>query len=553
MIWILLFFTGITYGDAGYCSMAMACYPSTQQIKTFDDTIDGSVYKDDDQAYLDIVVMKNTRVTKKPDLIVFVQNSADVQKAILFAREYNLKVVVQSSGHDFQGRSTADDSFMIYLGNMTNIEVNTSKTDRSDAGEVVLESGKQWVDVYIEVDKHSRVVVGGSAHTVAIGGWALGGGHSPISGVAGLGVDNLLEVEMVTADGKIVVADNTSTFITYPNGTTHTSSNSDIFWALSGGGGGTFGIATKFTFKMHFPPSGMVTFNCDYPIIHQNGSNVGKTILRKYSDLVPNMPPAWGGFLIVSSSSKIISKLIYRDDSVGSISIYMNHFGDFNSQSRSYMEPLMNIDGLARFCYYENLSTFWEYEKNITDAIYIRSAIIGTLMQADSFSDSWIEFLVDYILRAYRENLQVIMSMTGILLGGKVNEASTVATSVHPGWRSAVMSTTVGVGWGNDDGDKNDTAFLNLINSYQNKLYTFGDGMYPNEAGSNVPSFSTHFWGSNYGRLLKIKQEWDPDNTFTCLQCVGYTASTSSSDYSSRGSKYLVTFLILSKYLFYRN
>lgn len=112
-------------------------------------------------------------------------------------------------------------------------------------------------------------------------------------------------------------------------------------------------------------------------------------------------------------------------------------------------------------------------------------------------------------------------------------------------------STAVGVGWGNDYGDKNDTGFLNLINSYQNKLYTFGDGMYPNEAGSNVPSFSTHFWGSNYGRLLKIKQEWDPDNTFTCLQCVGYTASTSSSEYSYRGSICLVSFLVLSKLLFY--
>lgn len=229
---------------------------------------------------------------------------------------------------------------------------------------------------------------------------------------------------MVTADGRIIVADNTSTFITYPDGTKNTSSNSNIFWALSGGGGGTFGIATKFTFKMHFPPSGMVTFNCDYPIIHQNGSNVGKTILRKYSDLVPNMPPEWGGFLIVSSSSKLISNLIYRDDSVGSISIYMNHFGNFNSQSRVYMEPMMNIDGLARFCYYENVSTFWEYEENITDAIYIRSAIIGTLMQADSFSDSWIDFLVDYILRAYRENLQVVMSMTGTLLGGESHNKS---------------------------------------------------------------------------------------------------------------------------------
>ena len=132
--------------------MEMNCYPTESQINTFVGTMTtGTVYRKGSTEYDNMVIMKNTRVTKYPDIIVIVFNIHDVQKAVLFAREHNLKIVVQSSGHDFQGRSTADDSFMIHLGGMRNIEVKTTKIDRSPAGEIVLESGTPWVDVYREV------------------------------------------------------------------------------------------------------------------------------------------------------------------------------------------------------------------------------------------------------------------------------------------------------------------------------------------------------------------------------------------------------------------
>ena len=245
-------------------------------------------------------------------------------------------------------------------------------------------------------------------------------GHSPISGVAGLAVDSLLEVEMVTADGSIVIADDSSTAITYPNGTSDTLNNGDIFWALSGGGGGTFGIVTKFTFKMHFPPSAMVRFICDYPIIHPNETNVGHNILRAYADMVPNMPPEWGGYVILSSTAKWLTDMIYSyDGSAGSLLFYMNHFGDFDSPSRAYMDRMYNYDGIARFCTYEHLSTFWEYERNVTDTIYQRNVIIGTLMQNESFTNSWINLMMDYVMEAYSNDWIATTTVTGILLGGK--------------------------------------------------------------------------------------------------------------------------------------
>ena len=87
-------------------------------------------------------------------------------------------------------------------------------------------------------------MIGGSAHTVAIGGYTLGGGHSPISRTYGLAVDNLVEVEMVTADSKVVVANGSGTTTIDINGVKSFSPDTDLFWALRGGGGGTFGIAT---------------------------------------------------------------------------------------------------------------------------------------------------------------------------------------------------------------------------------------------------------------------------------------------------------------------
>ncbi|KAK3607170.1 hypothetical protein CHS0354_004434 [Potamilus streckersoni] len=127
-------------------------------------------------------------------MIVMANSVEDVQKSVLFANRYDLLVTVHSSGHDYNGRSTADGSLMIDLSSMKEISINL-QSKRHEAGEVTVESGNSWLKIYEKVQSVDRVVVGGSSHTVSPGGYTLGGGHSPISRSFGLAADQVLETK----------------------------------------------------------------------------------------------------------------------------------------------------------------------------------------------------------------------------------------------------------------------------------------------------------------------------------------------------------------------
>jgi len=109
--------------------------------------------------------------------------------------------------------------------------------------------------------ENNRVVISGHAANVGIVGWSLGGGHSQLSPLHGLGVDQLLEIEMVGADGSVIIANENGTDVY--NGFNHQYvENADLFWALRGGGGGTWGILTSMTIKVHYPGRNNCKSNC---------------------------------------------------------------------------------------------------------------------------------------------------------------------------------------------------------------------------------------------------------------------------------------------------
>ncbi|XP_076083871.1 uncharacterized protein LOC143054716 [Mytilus galloprovincialis] len=503
-------------GNNTFCYPGMNCWPSQSEIAKFSDTFKkGDLLLPSHSLYRNLTVMKNLRVTKYPAMIAVVKDAAEIQECLYWARSKSMHIVVQSSGHDFQGRSTADGAFMIYLGNMTEISIKLNST-RKDCpyGEIVLGSGNQWQTVYKELDKVDRVMIGGSAHTVAIGGYTLGGGHSPISRMYGLAVDNLLEVEMITADSRLVVANDNGTTSTDINGQTTHSSNTDLIWASRGGGGGTFGVATKFTFRLHEAPKKMVRFSCNFPMyLAAQKMNVYELVTEKFFSILPDMPKQWGGYFFLS---------IYPFqfvNQVGSVSFFFNHFGDWDSPSRAYMDHLLNFrPDLQRSCSYENLTSFWDYEKDVNDALYIRSDIIGTLVQKEGLNSSdLIEFLRKHITSP---KSGALTGMTAILLGGKMMEVGPQETSVHPGFRKALMTLGIGASWGGN-GDRDDE-FSQYMQGLNAELEKFGNGSYPNESTGKSPTWKQDFWGSNYARLEQIKKTWDPNNVFMCQQCVGW-------------------------------
>ncbi|KAG8696540.1 hypothetical protein FRC08_007085, partial [Ceratobasidium sp. 394] len=198
-----------------------------------------------DSLYCDINAPRNETCKQGfvPAYSVTAEEAGDVSKAVAFAAKYKLRLVVKNTGHDYLGRASAVGSLSIWTHQLKGVNFTDSfVADGCKGGSgvpaVTLGAAEQWRDVYKAADDHNVTVVGGAANSVgAAGGWLQGGGHGPLGATYGMGVDNVLQFTIVKANGQIVKA--------------NACQNKDLFWALRGGGGSTYGVALDVTYKTH--------------------------------------------------------------------------------------------------------------------------------------------------------------------------------------------------------------------------------------------------------------------------------------------------------------
>ena len=178
---------------------------------------------------------------------VAARNAQDIAAAVNFARERNLRLVVKGGGHSYQGTSNAPDSLLIWTRHMHDIALHVGfvpggcEHSMQPQPAVTLGAGTIWMQAYQAVTTQSaKYVQGGGCTTVGVAGLIQSGGFGSFSKHYGLAAGSLLEAEIVTADGKIRVA--------------NASTNPDLFWALKGGGGGSFGVVSRVTVRLHELP-----------------------------------------------------------------------------------------------------------------------------------------------------------------------------------------------------------------------------------------------------------------------------------------------------------
>jgi FAD/FMN-containing dehydrogenase len=195
-------------------------------------------------------------VTKPSVYAVVARNANDIAAAVNFARDNNLRLVVKGRGHSYLGASNAPDSLMIWTRHMTDIQMHSAFVPQGCQGRiapqpaVTMGAGTHWMQAYQAVTTQGgRYVQGGGCTTVGVAGLIQGGGFGSHSKRFGTAAASLLEAEVVTADGKILVA--------------NACMNSDLFWALKGGGGGTFGVVSKLTVRTHDLPENFGDANFD--------------------------------------------------------------------------------------------------------------------------------------------------------------------------------------------------------------------------------------------------------------------------------------------------
>src|SRR5262245_35891307 len=172
----------------------------------------------------------NGAVDRRPRFIARCSGTADVVAAVRFARDRNLEIAVRGGGHNVAGTAVCDDGIVVDLSAMRAVAVDPGERTAR------VEGGALWADVDHATQRHGLATTGGIVGHTGVGGLSLGGGIGWLMRKHGLTVDNLVEAEVVTAEGDIIGASATD--------------HPDLFWALRGGGG-NFGIVTSFRFTLH--------------------------------------------------------------------------------------------------------------------------------------------------------------------------------------------------------------------------------------------------------------------------------------------------------------
>src|SRR5262244_989671 len=203
---------------------------SESAVTAFKAEVRGEVLEPGDPRYEATRKVYNAMIDLNPRLIARCSDVADVIAAVKFGREHKLPLSIRSGGHNAAGLGVCDDGLVIDLSQIRYVRVDPKKRT------VLAGGGAVWGDVDHATHAFGLAVPAGIISTTGVGGLTLGGGIGHLTRQCGLTIDNLVAVDMVLADGRFVTA--------------NPKENSDLFWAVRGGGG-NFGIVTAFLFKAH--------------------------------------------------------------------------------------------------------------------------------------------------------------------------------------------------------------------------------------------------------------------------------------------------------------
>ncbi|ONI80928.1 FAD-binding protein [Saccharothrix sp. ALI-22-I] len=431
----------------------------------------GTVLTRDDDGFEAARVLFNIAVETSPAVIARCTTAEDVRQALAFARRSGLPAAVRSGGHSVAGASLVQDGLVLDMRAMDSVTV------AADARTAAVGGGATWGAVDRATQAYSVATTGGRVSTTGVGGLTLGGGSGWLERKFGLACDNLLSVDLVLADGREVTASETE--------------HPDLFWALHGGGG-NFGVATSFTFRLHRLPEFSIALLL-WP------HDEGEAVTRAYRDFVADAPDEIGGGLLYLTGPP---EEFMPPHLVGQLccAVLVTHAGP-EAELRELAAPLLEADPKATV---------------LTDIPY--ADLQCMLDDPPGFRNYWsAEYLMDLPDEAVRRFCasayeMVYPSPSQHALwpwGGAVARAGDwpmrhrdVPWVVHP----------FGV-WADPADDERARRWAHRL---RDALQPWSTGAtYLNFIGDEgADRVVAGFGAANYARLAQVKAEYDPDNVF---------------------------------------
>lgn len=450
-----------------------------KEIDAFKSNLEGNLILPDDESYKQERLVWNGMIDKRPAMIAGCVNEKDVINSVNFARTHNLLVAVQGGGHNVAGLGTCEGGLVINLSGMNEVAVDPDQRIATVSG------GATWADVDRATQAFGLATPGGVVSDTGVGGLTLGGGYGHLRNKYGLSCDNLIAADVVTADGKQERASN--------------SENPELLWGLRGGGG-NFGVVTRFEFKLY--PLGPEVFMClvFHPADHPE---TAVRFFRQFTQVAPDEVSALLFRGIIPEGTEGFPPEVHTKPFVAFMAVYA---GD-PEEGEGILEPLRKFDtalvDFSGITSYENAQSILDEDYPAHEMRYYWKSL-----NLNNLPDKAITIFAEHASRQPSD-----YSTSDLWHVGKGIKRYGTEHGAFNG-RQADYLLNPEANW---IYAKDDEANMNWVRRFLDAMKPFSTGdLYLNFAGlqEEGEAMMKSAYGNHYGRLASLKQEYDPENLF---------------------------------------
>ena len=418
----------------------------------------------------------NRRTMLPPKLRALCKTPGAVAAMLEWLRFHSIPFALRSGGHCFEGFSESE-SVVIDTRLMNAVEIDASKETISTG------PGASLGSLYKAASARGYALPAGSCPTVGVAGHALGGGSGYLSRQCGFLCDGLQSIECIDATGRLVVAD--------------AAQNTDLFWASRGGGGGCFGIVTRFHFQL-FPFRKVLVFTVEWSL----PTDQALTIVKAWQDWAPQAPEAICSTLTIARDPQGRIWLECAGQSLGSEDQLRGEMRGLLKLKRAQTGPI--IKPMSFLQAVNHFSEGWSYE-----SIYAKckSDILLTPL-----CDEGIAVLFERIQHLPKDEFTVVMYAYGGAIAGMPSSATAFP------YRNALGCIQYALSWYKPE--QTDTRLLQMRRIHDSMRPYVSGGAYVNYCDTELQNWREAYWGPNLSRLEGIKSRLDPDNLFRHAQSI---------------------------------
>jgi FAD/FMN-containing dehydrogenase len=448
-------------------------------IEEYKSGLRGQLIRPGDEYYDNTRKIWNAMINKYPSLIARCIGIADVIHSVNFARNNSLIVAVRGGGHNIAGNAICDGGLLIDLSLMKSVRINPANKT------ALVEPGATLGDFDHEAQAFGFTTPLGINSTTGVSGLTLGGGFGWLSRKYGLTIDNLISADVVTVSGNLVKASN--------------AENSDLFWAIRGGGG-NFGIVTSFEFKIHKVGPEVLAGLIIHPL------NSAREVLRFYRDFIKNTPEEFVCWFVLRKAPPLpFLAPEWHGKEILALAVCYNgkiEEGERIAKPlRSFGKPLADVIGPQPY-------KAWQ---TILDPLLTPG--MRNYWKSHNFievSDGLIDVLIDHTRQIPDPQTEIAFAQ----LGGYVSRVRIDATAYTN--RNAQFVMNIHGRW--EDSKKDEACIGWARKLFRNSTPYSSGGVYVNFLTQEEQDRIQDAYGSNYQRLVELKMKYDPDNFFSVNQ-----------------------------------